>query len=187
MKKTTLFGLVLIAVGIVMIISGILLGVPFIVFGILFQLKGRGKIERLFYQVPSNLTNETKTLRLCIGSYWIIILLAMVVSSIEEGYLPPEIIRFSDAQLELAPNWIIGSVAAFFIINIIGSVGVFFLQSWGKITYISSLLGLLVLTPFFGAMVVTPFFGLFDEILSGLTGIIIYLLYLSTAKEHFQR
>ncbi len=185
MNKHTLIGFTLITLGVIITVSGSLIGIALMVFGLLLQLKGRGKIERIFYQLPPNLNLESKVLRACIASYWVILVLAILASPFEESALPREIIRFSDAQTEAIPAWLLIMTLGFMLLNFIGSIGVYFLQPWGKNTYVSGLVGTVLLTPFFGAVVVTPIFGILNVFLDGLSGAVLCLLFLSPAKEHF--
>lgn len=178
-------GLVLIALGIIVIVAGSLLGIPIIVFGLLAQLKGRGKIEKIFNLCSTELANECKILRICITGYWLIMAVAVTVSSIEDGNLPENIIQFGDAQFESAPSWAMGIMVSLLCINLIASIGIFIFRSWGRTLYALTVAGLIIIIPIFGVMVISPFTGMLDEILSILTGMILCLLYLSPAKEVF--
>lgn len=187
MNKINLVGLLLNVVGIIIIVSGSPIGILLIIFGILLQLKGRGIIDNVFYKAPPNLIRECKVLRTCIVSYWGILGLTMLVSSFEEAGLPNEIINFNDAQFTSIPVLIVGATMLFMIINLLGSIGIFFLQQWGKNVYVAGVLGVVICTPFSGAMVVTPIFGTLDGVLSALSGICLYLLYWSPAKDYFNQ
>jgi len=187
LNRNFVAGLLLISLGVIAFVSGSLIGIPLILFGVLFQLKGRGTIAHIFYQVPSSICFECKLLRLSVVVYVVLLALALMVSSFEEANLPHEIKQFIESQSAVVTGWVLSGILGFLTVYIIGHMGVFFLQSWGRRTYTVGLLGMLILVPFIGTQVVTPIYSLFETTLSMLNGVILSLLYLSPAKEYFEK
>jgi len=187
LNKNYVAGLLLISLGVIAFVSGSLLGIPLIVFGILFQLRGRGVITHMFYQVPSNLCFESKLLRLSVVLYLVLLLLAFMISSFEETNLPHEIKQFIESQSAEMTGWAISGILGFLTVYMIGNIGIFFLRPWGRKAYTVGLFGMLFLAPFIGAMVVTQIYSVFETILSILNGVILCLLYLSPAKKYFEK
>ena len=180
-------GLIIIALGIIFIVAGSLLGIPIIVIGLLAQLKGKGKIDKIFNFSSPGLSDESIILRKCIAGYWCLIVLTVVTILVEEEVFPEYIIQFNDSQFESSPDLAVWISMVCAVANLIASIAIFCMRSWGRNLYTVTLIGGALTMPFLGAMVTAPYTALLNEMLTILSGVIICLLYFSSAKEAFAK
>ena len=123
--------------------------------------------------------------------WWLSAILGIIATFIEDRFLPAELISFRTAQANSEPtvfDWIgITLAVPLFIALIIGSIGLYRLKAWGKMTFVVvNVLGL-TLSPFFGPSVMSELTSGVWYFHSLLTGGLLFSLFLPPMNEVFAK
>lgn len=177
-----------------------LLLLPFVIVIWSLLVKGFTKgleISTLEYSVQSNTESNavkvdkaTWALRISIIVQWGLIVVAVAIGLFEERYFTGFLKNYANEQASKSSSSseaiVMGAGLILFIIVFISSIGIYRLKPWARTAYVTcSLLGF-VLFMFMEPSVTPPIGGAFQDLATATEGFTIALLYLSTAREHFE-
>jgi hypothetical protein len=123
--------------------------------------------------------------------WWLVGVLCVVVNAATQTYLPAELAGYvaKNAAAEPTDFEFAGIILGLLLLLAlgIGSIGLFFLRSWARDTFLlANVLGVF-LTPFFGPSVMSEWASGVSYLSSILTGGILFVLYLSPLSQSFNR
>lgn len=129
--------------------------------------------------------DAVKVLRIAIVAQWLLYVLAAAVSTFEETMLPEPLRNYLTAEYykDVSISMWIGM--AMLVAFVIASIGVFRLKSWGRNLYVALFSLGAVLFVFLAPTIETAIGGSLSYLANASCGLVIGLLYYSSASKHF--
>lgn len=129
--------------------------------------------------------DAVKALKVAIVAQWLLYVLAAVISSFEEENLPEILRSYLASEYDKGMSASLWVGIAMLIAFVVGSIGVFRLKSWGRNLYVVLFSLGAVLFIFLAPIIETPISGSLSYLATASCGLVIGLLYFSSASKHF--